>query len=366
MIVFSLPSPLRRVVGAAIVVVLIGALIVIHNLSSSSNGFARHSQAAQLPAQNVLSSPLAKNFGVVPKLIHQSWTSTDLPAKFEVWSRTCREQNPDWQWVLWTDEDNLNLVKKYFPWFLEYYEKLPGEIYRADLVRNMYMYLYGGMYADLDLECLRPANELFKSHNVTTVPYSSSYDGSYHSSSKAQDERKAFFGRMGTDDNFDHSIPNAWMASTPGHPFFLLSLEGVIEKLKEGDPAKIKAEALTGPIALRERINLYRDKYRDSDELDQRLSNSPMAGVFGPQDRMKHAVEVLPFWNVYPFSWNLDGNAFKGICSVNSPGYDRERCKLVVAVDHWGSYFITYWSHTWSAKGHNSNNLKNIQGGGAR
>jgi mannosyltransferase OCH1-like enzyme len=141
MILSSASSLLRRVVGVTIVVVLIGALVI---WSIASNSFDHHSQAAQLPTQNVLSSPLAKNFGVVPKLIHQSWTSTDLPAKFEVWSRTCRTQNPDWKWVLWTDEDNLNLVKKYFPWFLEYYEKLPGEIYRADLVRNMYMYLYGG------------------------------------------------------------------------------------------------------------------------------------------------------------------------------------------------------------------------------
>ncbi|KAK9371933.1 nucleotide-diphospho-sugar transferase [Lipomyces chichibuensis] len=358
MIISPVSSPLRRVVGVIIVVVLIGTLII---LSSASNSFDQHSQAAQLPSQKLLSGPLAKNFGVVPKLIHQSWASTNLPAKFEVWSRTCREQNPDWQWVLWTDEDNRNLVKAYFPWFLEYYDKLPGEIYRADIVRNMYMYLYGGMYLDLDVECLCPANELFKAYNVSTALYSSTYDGSYHSSSKAQEERKAFFGRMGTDDNFAHSIPNAWMASTPGHPFFLLSLEGVIEKLQEGDPEKVKAEALTGPIALRRRINLYHEKYAHSDELDQKLSTSPMANVFKPHDRMKHAVEVLPFSNVYPYSWSRDGDAFRSVCSVNSPEYDRERCKLVIAADHWGSYFITYWSHSWSANGHNSNNLKNIQ-----
>ena len=38
-------------------------------------------------------------------------------------------------------------------------------------------------------------------------------------SSHPHPERKAFLGRMGTDDAFIHSIPNAWMSSTPGHPF---------------------------------------------------------------------------------------------------------------------------------------------------
>ncbi|KAK9234067.1 nucleotide-diphospho-sugar transferase [Lipomyces kononenkoae] len=353
----------RRLVGVTLILVLIGSLFAVRRISSATNSLThpRQRQAASLPAEKLLSSPLPKKFGVVPKIIHQSWSSTELPTKFEAWSRSCREENPDWQWVLWTDEDNLNLVAKYFPWFLEYYEKLPGVIHRADLVRNMYMYVYGGMYADLDVECLRPADELFESFNVSTVPYPSTYDALYHSRSHPQNEQKAFFGRMGTDERFAHSIPNAWMASTPGHPFFLLSIEGVMEKMNEGDPTKIKPETLTGPVVLRQRINLYRDKFSDSDELRERLNTSPMVNVFGLQDRMKHSLEVLPFWYIYPYSWNRDGEEFRSLCSANSPNYDREGCKDVIAAYNWGSYFITYWSHSWSQTGHDPNNLKNIQ-----
>jgi mannosyltransferase OCH1-like enzyme len=46
--------------------------------------------------------------------------------------------------VLWTDDDNLKLVRKYFPWLEDTYKALPGDIYRVDLVRNMYMYIFGG------------------------------------------------------------------------------------------------------------------------------------------------------------------------------------------------------------------------------
>ncbi|KAK9242831.1 nucleotide-diphospho-sugar transferase [Lipomyces tetrasporus] len=365
----------RRFLGLIAVLVFAGVAVLTSReillrteFSSDSQpppplpGFDRPSrtEAKVLSAKDVLSRPLATNFGVMPKLIHQSWSDQNLPAKFDAWSRSCREQNPDWEWVLWTDQDNLDLVKKHFPWFLEYYEKMPGEIFRVDLVRNMYMYVYGGIYADLDVECLRPADELFESYNVTTVPYATSYDETYPSISNTHQQKRAFFGRMGTEDDFEHSIPNAWMASTPGHPFFLLTLESVAETLKGGSSYS-SAEDLTGPLALKNNIELYNTKYADSDALDQRLYKSPVVHVFGPQYKQQHAVTVLPFWAVFPYSWARDGIPFRGVCSVNSNEHDSERCKLLIAADHWGSYFITYWSHSWSPNGHDEGNLKNIE-----
>ncbi|KAK9366121.1 nucleotide-diphospho-sugar transferase [Lipomyces kononenkoae] len=359
MAVTSLSAPIRRVVIALVAVIFFISLVVtFQDLSASS--LTNRRKASQIAASDLLAGPVAKNHGVMPKLIHQSWSTPDLPKKFEMWSASCREQNPDWQWVLWTDEDNINLVKKYFPWFLEYYQKLPGEIYRADLVRNIYMYIYGGVYADLDVECLRPATQLFKDYNLTTVSHKATYDGSYKPNANEQPQRTAFFGRMGTDDSFDHSIPNAWMASTPGHPFFLLSLEMVVSRLKGDVPGRMTAEQLTGPVALRRYVNLYLKKYKESNDLTQKMNEKPVVDVFGPQENIKHTVEVLPWWNVFPYSWDRDGNAFRSICSVNSKDYDREKCKRNIAADRWGSYFITYWSHSWSKTGHNENNMKNI------
>lgn len=100
--------------------------------------------ARPLSAAELLCRPLAFDHSSIPKLLHQSWKTTDLPAKFDKWSRVCREKHQDWEWVLWTNEDNLNLVRKYFPWLLEEYLALPGDIYRADFSRNLYMYMFGG------------------------------------------------------------------------------------------------------------------------------------------------------------------------------------------------------------------------------
>ena len=102
------------------------------------------SKATQLSPAELMARPLQTSGSHVPKLFHQSWSTTALPAKFEQWSRTCREMNADFEWVLWTDKDNRRLVERYAPDFLLKYDGLKSEIYRADAVRNLYMFVFGG------------------------------------------------------------------------------------------------------------------------------------------------------------------------------------------------------------------------------
>ena len=102
------------------------------------------SKAPQLSPAELMARPISTSQSQMPKLFHQSWSTTSLPAKFEQWSLSCREMNPDFEWVLWTDEDNRRLVKKYAPQFLAKYDRLKSEIYRADAVRNLYMFVFGG------------------------------------------------------------------------------------------------------------------------------------------------------------------------------------------------------------------------------
>lgn len=100
--------------------------------------------APSLSPKDLLCRQVNVNATGIPKLFHQSWKTTELPSKFERWSETCRTMHPDWEWVLWTDDDNHQLVRTYFPWLEEIYLGLPGPIYRADFSRNLYMYMFGG------------------------------------------------------------------------------------------------------------------------------------------------------------------------------------------------------------------------------
>ncbi len=172
--------------------------------------------------------------------------------------------------------------------------------------------------------------------------------------SSAEGERKVFLGRMGTDDNFVHSIPNAWMGSTPGHPFWVLPLESCEKNI--GSDAQ--PEFLTGPPALYDRVRDYRDEYEHGrgDKMDDHYNAGGWRHLYPPsRDHHKlppQSMVVLPFWEVYPYSWERDGEAFRNLCWVTQDTFSAATCKQVLGLDHWGSHSITYWSHSWSADGH--------------
>ncbi|PLB52518.1 TPT-domain-containing protein [Aspergillus steynii IBT 23096] len=209
--------------------------------------------ARSLSARDLLSRPISHDLKTLPKLIHQTWfpAGSNMSERAQVWVETMRAQNPDWEYVLWDDETDRMIVEQHFPWFLETYDKLPQEILRADVARNFYMYLIGGMYADVDTEALRPVEPLFLSHDTPLLAHRSSLSQAPPSPLPNHPQtQRAFLGRMSRspDLNSNAAVPNGWMASSPGHPFWLLPALHVLERAESGGDGSV--EDLTGPGAL--------------------------------------------------------------------------------------------------------------------
>ncbi|KAG6031840.1 hypothetical protein E4U41_007413 [Claviceps citrina] len=308
--------------------------------------------AKQSLAAELLARTPSRTKTVVPKIFHQSWKSLELPAKFQQWSLSCRRKHPDWEWVVWTDEDNLRLVRQHFPWFEDVYNGLPGVIYRADMARHLYMYIYGGVYADLDTECLQPTENLERTYGPLFGP------------STTPRPDLAIFGRMGNKPEFDHAIPNAWMAATPGHPLFLSAVRRLIDAYNSsksegtdiGNP-----EDATGPIALRESITQYvADLVRHGPTLDEKVASLAAAGPFAHDQSENHQVLLLPSHFVYPYSWAYGGEHVRNICWVLQDSFDADKCKAKLKTEQAGSISITYWSHTHTPSGHDEGHMQHI------
>lgn len=73
-------------------------------------------------------------------LIIQSWKSAIIPGIYGTLRKTWLAQYSDWTHVLWTEEDNAGLVRTLYPEYLDLYETFPAEIYRADMLRCLYMH----------------------------------------------------------------------------------------------------------------------------------------------------------------------------------------------------------------------------------
>ena len=221
------------------------------------------------------------------------------------------------------------------------------------------------------MECLRPADELFSNFSVTTH---SALQVAAHSISSGEEQietrseeptnQKVFVGRMGTDEGFEHSIPNAWMASPPGHPFFKLMMQWATHKIKSDKKLDARPEAVTGPIALRNGIERFKKGNFGLEALmlPEIISTEVNEAFPNHLSSWRQAtIEVLPFQYIYPYSWHRDGDAFRKFCWSTLDTFDAEKCKGLVGVDRWPSWAITYWSHTWNGDGPNKGNLKKVE-----
>jgi len=97
---------------------------------------------------------------MIPKLLHFTWKTADLPRVMQLYLDAWRRLHPDWDIRLWTDDTMLAFVTEHYPGLLATYEGYPRMIQRADAFRYLVLGKLGGIYADLDVEPLQPVTPL--------------------------------------------------------------------------------------------------------------------------------------------------------------------------------------------------------------
>lgn len=160
-----------------------------------------------------------------PKIIYQSWKTHNIPDKCRSWVQSWKDHHPLYEYILWDDQENHNFIKTYFPQYLEVYEGFPREIYRADFIRYLFLYKYGGIYADIDFECLRSLDPLLEEN----------------------DKYNILLGEL--QGMKLYKIPNAIMISKPGNQFWIDLSDKICDLFHSCEENSIP-EYLTGPIIL--------------------------------------------------------------------------------------------------------------------
>lgn len=102
-----------------------------------------------------------------PHKIWQTWKVN--PLEFEQRDRdtshTWLDRNPDYRFEVLTDGNEMAYVEYHFgpegfnrPDIVDFYRNVRATIVRADLLRYMIMYAEGGVYADIDVEAIKPVS----------------------------------------------------------------------------------------------------------------------------------------------------------------------------------------------------------------
>jgi len=145
---------------------------------------------------------------MIPKLIHQIWSGKyePLPDIFRQLGETWKEQHPEWEYRLWSEQDILSFLDECFPELRELYHAFYYDIQRWDAIRYLILYKIGGMYVDFDYECIENVDPLL--------------EGKTCAFAMEPDMHTALLNKT-------KMFNNALMASVPSHLF----LEKVIEKV---------------------------------------------------------------------------------------------------------------------------------------
>lgn len=217
------------------------------------------------------------------RILHQTWKSPEIPASLypPEWRQTWKTLHPEWEHRFWTDEDNERLVRDHYPHLFSFYQATKRGVIRADIARALYLHRHGGLYVDLDFIALQPMDPVIG-------PWADRIVLARHAQPR-------------------QPVPNAWMYSPPGHPFWLSFLGMARKAWLEGARAP---ESVAGPNTLLRALRFTRD------------------------------VRVLRENLIYPYIW---GNACHAAYAAEIDWRDPEALRAAYP----GAAAVTRWSHGW-------------------
>lgn len=140
---------------------------------------------------------------MIPRIIHQTWKGETLPEKAAPFAGSWSRLNPGWERILWTDRMLTAFVASEFPHYFDVFCSYPHGVCRADAARYMLMHKFGGLYADIDVECLAELSSLVDETRVVMC-----HEPPVHWPLHAPYRGHPFV------------LFNGVLASPPGHPFW--------------------------------------------------------------------------------------------------------------------------------------------------
>lgn len=177
----------------------------------------------------------------IPKIVYQTFPTKDLPGPLASNVRYIKELNPDFQHVLFDDDDIVRFIKEeYGPDVLASYERINPKYgaARADLFRYLLIYKRGGVYLDIKSRMSQPLRQIIRSDDHFLLSKWGDYNLVLH-------HELAHIPRG--------EFQNWHVIGVQGHPFLKAVLESVLVKIDKYRPwlhgvGKNAVIRVTGPI----------------------------------------------------------------------------------------------------------------------
>ena len=167
---------------------------------------------------------------MIPKIIHQTWKTKDIPDNWKHAVESCKKNNKNYKYILWTDETMDKFIKKNFFYFYKTYKAYKYHIQRCDVFRYFVLYKYGGIYLDMDIVCNKKLDDLLDNDIVLA-----------HST------------------NVETTFTNAFYMVIPNHPFIKFCIDNLTKNMYNYSlfGKFLHVMYSTGPLFLTKMIDNY-------------------------------------------------------------------------------------------------------------
>lgn len=110
---------------------------------------------------------------MIPRIFHFVWfdlgKGPNIPDKFMKNINNWKKKHPDAEFKFWNEDNSTELISTHYKFFLPYWNSYKNKMYLVDVVRFFFLHKYGGIYCDVDVDCVQPISTLLKQYDVILV-----------------------------------------------------------------------------------------------------------------------------------------------------------------------------------------------------
>ncbi len=172
---------------------------------------------------------------MIPAILHQSAESHDILPDERRWQESWLRHNPGMTLRFLDNAERRAFVERDFPQYLDLIDGLKFGVMKSDLFRYLSVYKFGGVYADLDVECHRSFDDFL------------AMDGAiFGVEARVTRERQRELGYARP-----FHLASALFMAEPGHPFLAAIVERLTRQARANmDPRRDEIEDVVGPKML--------------------------------------------------------------------------------------------------------------------
>ncbi|XWV24975.1 glycosyl transferase [Tupanvirus deep ocean] len=147
---------------------------------------------------------------MIPKIIHQIWLQgyNNIPSELNEFHDKCKKVNSDFEHMFWDNDRIKKLLEEEFgEKYVAAFDYFKIFAQKADFARYAILYVYGGIYLDMDTMCKKNLNDFLNYRLFTTIAGDSFYElyKRYH---------------------------NAVIGAVPRHPLFLIMFKNIFDRME--------------------------------------------------------------------------------------------------------------------------------------